>query len=148
MRIDAGYFLASLVLSFTYSVLVLGSNLQRNQLKLTSKELCILLMLFLMFESKTLFVTFAFSLIPRVYCYIIGEDDYGLFKMNLDYSIYQVLEYKWASVRPNIIIGLAMTISCKKSRLLSSYFQIMSWLCLLRRLIPSTLVLVYIVHRL
>ena len=83
-------------------------------------------MLFLMFESKTLFLTFAFSLIPRVYRYIIGEDDDGLFKMNLDYSIYQVLEYEWASVRPNIIIGLVMTISCKQSRLLSSYFQILS----------------------
>ena len=77
-------------------------------------------MFFLMFESKTLYVTFVFSLIPGVYRYIISEDDYGLFKMNLDYSIYQVLEYEWASVRPNIIIGLVMTISCMKSRLLSS----------------------------
>ena len=83
-------------------------------------------MFFLMFESKTLSVTFVFSLITRVYRYIIGEDDYGLFKMNLGYSINRVLEYEWASVSPNIIIGLAMTISCMKSRLLSSYFQIMS----------------------
>ena len=83
-------------------------------------------MFFLIFESKTLFVTFVFSLITRVYRYIIGEDDYGLFKMNLDYSIYRVLEYEWASLCPNIIEGLAMTISCKKSRLSSSYFQIMS----------------------
>ena len=80
-------------------------------------------MFFLMFESKTLFVTFVFSLIPRVYRYIIGEDDYGLFKMNLGYSINRVLEYEWASVSPNIIVGLAMNISHKKSRLLSSYFQ-------------------------
>ena len=74
-------------------------------------------MFFLMFESKTLYVTFVFSLIPRVYCYIIGEDDYRLFKMNLGYSIYRVLKYEWASVCPNIILGLAMTISCKKSRI-------------------------------
>ena len=67
-------------------------------------------MFFLMFESKTLFETFIFSLIPRVYCYIIDEDDYGLFKMNLGYSIYLVLEHKWALVHPNIIVGLVMTI--------------------------------------
>ena len=126
MHIDAGYFLATLELSSAYSVLGLGSILQRYQLKLTSEELCILLMFFLMFESKTLLVTFAFSLILRVYRYIISDDVYGLFKMNLGYSIYRVLEYEWTSVCPNIIVGLAMTISCKKSRLLSSYFQIMS----------------------
>ena len=67
--------------------------------------------LFLMFESKTLFVTFVFSLITRVYRYIIGEDDYELFKMNLGYSINRVLEYEWALFHPNIILGLAMTIS-------------------------------------
>ena len=68
-------------------------------------------MFFLMFKSKTLFMTSAFSLIPRIYRYIIGEDDYGLFKTNLGYSIYRVLEYEWALVHPNIILGLAMTIS-------------------------------------
>ena len=67
-------------------------------------------MFFLMFESKTLLVTFAFSLIRRVYRYIISDDVYGLFKMNLGYSIYRVLGYEWAPVRPNIIVGLAMTI--------------------------------------
>ena len=110
MQIDAGYFLATLELSSAYSVLGLGSILQCYQLKLTSEKLCVLLMFFLMFESKNLFMTFAFSLSPRVYRYIIGEDDYGLFKMNLDYSLYQVLEYEWASVHPNITVGLAMTI--------------------------------------
>ena len=74
-------------------------------------------MFFFMFESTTLSVNFALSLIPQVYRYIIGEDDYGLFKMNLGYLIYRVLEYEWASVRPNIILGLLMTISYKKSRL-------------------------------
>ena len=83
-------------------------------------------MFFLMFESKTLLVTFAFSLILRVYRYIISDDVYGLFKMNLGYSIYQVLEYEWTSLCPNIIKGLALTISYKKSHLSSSYFQIMS----------------------
>ena len=110
MWTDAGCFLASLVLSFVYYVLGFGSILQHYQLKLTSEELCILLMFFLTSESKTLFMTFPFSLIPRVYHYIISEDDYGLFKMNLGYSINQVLEYEWASVSPNIIVGLAMTI--------------------------------------
>ena len=76
-----------------------------------------LLVFFLMFESKTLFVTFVFSLIPQVYRYIIGDDDYGLLKMNLGYSIYWVLKYEWASICPNIIVGLAMTISCKESLL-------------------------------
>ena len=104
-----------------YSVIGLGSIRQRYQLRLTSEELCVLLMFFSMFESKTLFMTFAFSLIPRVYRYIIGEDDYGLFKMNLDYLIYQVLEYEWASLCPNIIERLAMTISVRKVD-----FQIMS----------------------
>ena len=98
-------------------------------------------MFFLMFESKTLLVTFAFSLILRVYRYIISDDVYGLFKMNLGYSIYQVLEYEWTSLCPNIIEGLALTISYKKSRLSSSYFQIVSWLRLSCKLIPSTFVL-------
>lgn len=53
-------------------------------------------------------MNFTLSLIPQVYHYIICEDDYGLFKMNLGYSIYQVLEYDWALVCPNIILGLAM----------------------------------------
>ena len=110
MQTNAAYFLTSLILSSAHSVLGLGSILQRYQLKLTFEELCVLLMFFLMFESKTLFVTFAFSLIPRVYRYIIGEDDYELFKMNLGYSIYRVLEHEWALVYPNIIVGLAMTI--------------------------------------
>ena len=83
-------------------------------------------MFFFMFESKTLYMTFAFSLIPRVNSYIINGDVYGQFKVNLGYSIYRVLDYEWASLCPNIIKGLAMTISCKKSRLSSSYFQIMS----------------------
>ena len=109
-----------------YSVIGLGSIRQCYQLRLTSEELCVLLMFFSMFESKTLFMTFAFSLIPQVYRYIISDDVYRLFKMNLGYSIYRVLEYEWASLYPNIIKGLAMTISFKKSRLLSSHFQIMS----------------------
>ena len=71
-------------------------------------------MFFFMFESKTLYVTFAFSLIPRVNSYIINGDVYGQFKVNLGYSIYRVLKYEWALVRPNIILGLAMTISYKK----------------------------------
>ena len=148
MQIDAGYFLVILELSSVYSVFRLTSILQCYQFKLTSEELCILLVFFLMFWGKTLFVTFVFSLISRVYRYIISDDVYWLFKMNLGYSIYRVLEYEWASLCPNIIEGLAMTISCKKSRLSSSYFQIVSWLRLSCRLIPSTFVLVYVVHRL
>ena len=108
---DAGYFLTALILSFTYSILGLGSILQCYQLKLTSEELCVLLMFFLMFESKTLYVTFSFLMISRVYHYIINNDVYKLFKVNLGYLIYWVLKYEWASVHPNIILELAMTIS-------------------------------------